>query len=139
MLRAIYEGSAPEMRQRIAARVQSAGRTDYLTILAGMDYRSRVEEVNPSEAALLIRVLAENREYERLWPLAPELALPFSLEIIQILDENSWRPAGEADQPVFDELVRLSQQPILLAGPRAHPHPAAGSFARHVESKGPDQ
>lgn len=117
MLRAIYEGSPPEMRQRIAARVQAARRTDYLTILAGVDYRSRVEKVNPSEAALLIRVLTENREYERLWRLAPDLALPFSLEIIQILSRANWRPPGEADQGVYDELVRLSEQPILLSGP----------------------
>jgi WD40 repeat protein len=117
MLRAIYEGSSAELRQRIAARVQVAGRTDYLTILAGVDYRTRVEQVNPNEAALLIRVLDKNGEYQRLWQLAPELALPFSLEIIQILAKNAWRPAEEADQPVFDELVRLSRQPILLSGP----------------------
>ncbi len=117
MLRTIYEGSVPEMRQRIASRVQSAGRTDYLTILAGVDYRARAEKVNASEAALLIRVLAGNREYERLWRLAPELALPFSLEIIQLLAKNAWRPAGEADLAAYDELVRLSRLPILLSGP----------------------
>lgn len=117
MLRAIYEGSTPELRQRIAGRVQAAGRTDYLTILAGVDYRSRVEQVNPNEAALLIRVLTNNHEYERLWQLVPELALPFSLKIMHTLADNGWRPAGEADQLVYDELVRLSRQPILLAGP----------------------
>lgn len=117
MLRTIYEASVPEMRQRIASRVQAAGRTDYLTILAGVDYRARAEKVNASEAALLIRVLDENREYERLWRLAPELALSFSLEIIRLLAKHSWRPSDEADQAAYNELVRLSRLPILLSGP----------------------
>lgn len=121
MMRAIYEGSQehtpdgkPGLRRRIAERVQAAGRTDYLTILTGVDYRSRADEVSPGEAALVIRVLAENREYNRLWALAPELALPFSLEIINILRQNGWRPQAEADQQVFDDLLLLSQQPVQL-------------------------
>lgn len=117
MLRAVYEASQPALRRRIAAQVQAAGRTDYLTILAGVDYRSRAEQVDDSEAELLIRVLAENGEYERLWRLAPELALPFSLRIIHILAENNWQPADELDAQVYRELVQLSQQPIQLAGP----------------------
>ncbi len=114
MLRAIYAASPADLRQRIAGRVQAAGRTDYLTILAGVDYRARSEEVNASEAALLIRVLAENHEYQRLWTLVPELALPFSLEILRILDEQHWQPAGELEQQVFSELAVLSRQPIQL-------------------------
>lgn len=114
ILRAIYETSQPDLRQRIASRVQAAGRTDYLTILAGVDYRSRAERVNPTEAALMIRILAENREYTRLWSLTSELALPFSLQIVQLLRDQGWQPADEADQALFAELVELSNQPILL-------------------------
>ncbi|MBE0696289.1 MAG: hypothetical protein IH586_05140, partial [Anaerolineaceae bacterium] len=69
IMRTIYEASPVEMRQRISTGVQAAGRTDYLTILAGVDYRSRADEVNPNEADLMIRILAENSEYERLWSL----------------------------------------------------------------------
>ena len=117
MMRAIYEASPIELRQRIAAKVQSAGRTDYLTILAGVDYRARAEDVGASEAALLVRVLAENREYSRLWTLAPELALPFSLDIIRILHKNGWKPESEADWPIFEALVDLTKQPIQLNTP----------------------
>jgi hypothetical protein len=121
LLRAIYEASPsrsedgrPNLRHRIAAQVQAAGRTDYLTILAGVDYRERAEQVTPGEAALLVRVLAENHEFSRMWRLAPELALPFSLEILQILSEQSWRPETESDHLFFDELTQLARQPVLL-------------------------
>jgi WD40 repeat protein len=120
MMRAIFEASSTEMRQRITAGVQFARRTDYLTILAGVDYRSRANEVNPNEAALMIRILAENGEYQRLWNLASELALPFSLEIMRILAESSWRPLNEIDIPVFEELSQLIRQPILIDGPELH-------------------
>ena len=117
MMRAIYETSSPDLRQRIAARVQTAGRTDYLTILAGVDYRSRAEEVNPAEADLLVKILAENQEWDRLWRLAPELALPFSVQIVQTLVAAGWQPRDELDQPVFAELASLAAQPLLLGGP----------------------
>jgi WD40 repeat protein len=113
IMRAIYEASPLEMRQRISTGVQTAGRTDYLTILAGVDYRSRADEVNPNEADLMIRILAENGEHERLWSLVTEFALPFALKIMHILVEKSWRPENEIDRGVFDELAQLIQQPIL--------------------------
>jgi len=117
MMRTIYEASPAEMRQRIAAQVQSAGRTDYLTILTGVNSRARAEAVSPSESALMIRILTGNREYARLWSLITDVSLPFALEIMHILLENQWRPESEADAAVFDELSRLSRLPVLLAGP----------------------
>jgi WD40 repeat protein len=116
MLRTIYDASPNELRQRIAARVQNAGRTEYLTILAGVDFRARATRVDHNEADLMIRILAQNREFERLWSLAPELALPFSLEIVRILVENNWQPGRDNDRAVFAELAGLAHKPILLAG-----------------------
>lgn len=116
MMQTIYESSPKELRQRIAARVQDAVRTDYLTILAGVDYRLRATSVNPDEAGLMIRILSQNREYQRLWSLAPELALPFSLEILRILVKNNWQPDRESDRPIYAELAKLVNQPILLTG-----------------------
>jgi hypothetical protein len=117
MMRAIYETGSTQLRQRIATRVQSAGKTVYLTILAGIDYRSRAEAVNPAEASLLIRILQENNEWERLWRLAPELALPFSHQIIQSLDQAGWQPSDEMDRQAFSDLCKLARQPMLLEGP----------------------
>lgn len=116
MLQTIYESSPNELRRRIAAQVQTAGRTEYLTILAGVDLRVRATRVNPDEAGLMIRILSQNREFERLWSLAPELALPFGLEIIRTLVRNNWQPEKEVDRALFSELAHLANQPILLNG-----------------------
>lgn len=118
LMRTLYETGATELRQRIAGRVQVAGKTPYLTILAGFDYRSRADTVNPAEADLLVRILIENAEWERLWRLAPELALPFSLQIIQALAQAGWQPSDEIDQQALAELKVLASQPMLLAGPQ---------------------
>lgn len=117
ILRAVYEAGAPELRQRIAARVQAAGKTAYLTILAGIDLRSRAQSVNAAEASLLVQILAGNAEWERLWRLAPELALPFSLQIVQALAAADWQPDDEIDRQYFGELRALAGQPMLLGGP----------------------
>lgn len=117
LMRAIYEASNSELRQRISAAVQSAGRTDYLTILAGVDYRSRAEQVTESEASLLVKILAENEEWERLWLLAPELAIPYSKQIMEILVQAEWLPRDEIDLQVFVELAQLIREPMLLSGP----------------------
>jgi len=115
LMRIVYEGAGHDLRQRIAAQVQAAGRTPYLTILAGMDYRSRADEVNPNEAALLIRVLAQNKEWNRLWALAPELALPFSVRIVQILADAGWQPEDELDRQAFSEMVELARRSMILS------------------------
>ena len=117
LMRAVYEAAHHDLRQRIAARVQAAGRTPYLTILAGIDYRSRADEVNPNEAALLIRVLAQNQEWGRLWALVSELALPFSIHILQILAQSRWQPPDELDRQTFAELAAFSAKPLLVSGP----------------------
>jgi WD40 repeat protein len=116
LMRAIYEASSHEVRRRIADRVQTAGRTDYLTILAGVDYRARAEEVSEREAELLISILSENREYARLWALASELALPFGIKIVNILAAAGWHPSNEIDQTIFADLTQLANQPIWAAG-----------------------
>ncbi len=114
ILRAVYEASPVEMRLRISTGVQAAGRTDYLTILAGLDYRSRSEEVTGSAAELMIRILAENREYARLWSLITEFALPYGIKIMRILVEQGWRPENEIDRAVYADLERLVHQPMLV-------------------------
>ena len=117
LMRAVYEAAHHDLRQRIAARVQAAGRTSYLTILAGIDYRARADEVNPNEAALLVRVLAQNQEWARLWALVPELALPFGIHIMQVLNQSGWQPPDALERKTFEELAGLSRQPFLTSGP----------------------
>lgn len=136
MMRAIYEASPTKMRQRISASLQSAGRTEYLTILAGVDYRSRATEVNANEAELLIRILAENNEFQRMWTLVPELALRYSLMIMRILAEENWRPESEIDRPLFEELLQLLQRPMVFDQPGWEANLPAAIPRAHLKVKG---
>lgn len=117
MMRTIYEASLPAIRKRIAAGVQAAGRTEYLTILVGVDFRLRAPQVNPDEAALMVRVLTNNKEYNRLWELVTEFPLSNSVDILQFLISADWSPEDEMDLPVFEQLKAILKEPILLSGP----------------------
>ena len=135
-LRAIYEASTPKIcGSALRQSVQAAGRTDYLTILAGVDFRSRAETRSTlAKRSSMIRILAENREYERLWSLAPELALPYSLK-----SSRSWRRTNGSQSrsrpACFWELVEVSRQPILLNGPELiRSLPLAHSRAQRLKS-----
>src|SRR5262249_58941965 len=70
LLYAIHETATPPLRQRIAEKLRLAGRTDFLTILAGRDYRARAAAMSTGEVDFLVQMLARNREWERLWKLA---------------------------------------------------------------------
>ncbi len=114
LMRTYYETGSPELRQRIAAQVQSAGRTAYLSILTGMEVDSRNFQVTQTEAALMVRILIENHEWDRLWRLAPALTPSQSQSVIRALSQTSWQPEDELDRPVFAELATLAQKPMTL-------------------------
>jgi WD40 repeat protein len=107
LMRAIYETGAPELRQRIALQVQRSGRTPYLTILAGVDYRSRAADLAGDEAQLLVELLLANQEWARLWPLVHNLALPWSVRILQALANAGWQPESDAERREFATLAAL--------------------------------
>lgn len=116
LMRTVYEGAGYHLRQRITSLVQKVGRTSYLTILAGLDFRSRAVQVNPNESTLLIRVLAQNHEWNRLWALVTELALPFSIQIVQTLNKAGWHPENALDQKAYSELSEASNLSMVLSG-----------------------
>ncbi len=115
LMRAIYEISSTEVRQKIARQIQTSGRTSYLSILAGVDYRSPTATITEEEAQILIHTLAENQEWERLWGLTQALALPQAVQIVRLLAQNQWIPASEADAITYRKLVLLLQSPIALS------------------------
>jgi WD40 repeat protein/HEAT repeat protein len=116
LLNLVYQSSEIDIRQRILRKVQQAGRTDFLNILTGSDDRARAAHITPIESELLVRVLAANQEWERLWKLAQELALPNCIEIIHILVEKKWQPNSEAEVGVFAKLVQLSNEAMIFRG-----------------------
>ncbi|GAP18180.1 WD40 repeat domain-containing protein [Levilinea saccharolytica] len=100
------------LRQKIVRRVQEAGRVQYLTILTGSDFRSTAAVTSRDEASVMIRVLAANQEWEKLWRLIFEFNLSSGLEALQRLQRQHWLPAAPEDQLCFQQLLELSQQPM---------------------------
>jgi len=116
LLNAVYETSSAELRQRILRKVQQAGRTSFLNIVTGTDDRVRAARMTSIEAEMLVRVLSNNAEWERLWGLAQVLALPQSVEIVRKLSREHWQPAGALEQEIFTALARLSGSEMLYTG-----------------------
>ncbi len=112
LLRAFFAATTQRgLRQKIVRRVQEAGRVQYLTILTGADFRSSAAS-SRDEASVMIRVLAANQEWEKLWRLIFEFNLTSGLEALQRLQRQHWQPAVPEDQLCFQQLIELSQQPM---------------------------
>jgi hypothetical protein len=116
LLNAVYETSSPELRQRILRRVQQAGRTNFLNIVTGTDDRTRAARMSSIEAQLLVRVLSNNAEWERLWGLAQALALPLSVEIVRLLGQKNWQPREPLEREIFATLTKLAAGEMLYTG-----------------------
>ncbi|MDR3577284.1 MAG: hypothetical protein P4L50_25770 [Anaerolineaceae bacterium] len=114
LMRVIYETAEPVLRQRIAREIQASGRTSYLTILAGLDYHTRVSSYSSDETQTLVIMLAAAREWQKLWDLAFELALPWAVKIVQTISAAAWMPVNTEDQSILLKLIDLAAHPLVL-------------------------
>ncbi|GAB4448809.1 MAG: hypothetical protein Fur0044_44460 [Anaerolineae bacterium] len=109
LLRTVYQSAAPALRQRLLERMRQAGRTEFLPIITGSDYRTRLAEMEAGEFDLLAHTLTLNREWPELWALTFEAPFRWSRQIIKTLAGEQWRPAQSAEQMLFDHLAALVQ------------------------------
>lgn len=114
LLNHVYDGANQELRVRILRKIQQAGRTDYLTIVTGTDYRAKTAAITPIEAQFIIQTLTDKKEWERLWGLALELHFSAAIEIVRILQPTGWLPADAAGQELFRHLAVLCENEITL-------------------------
>lgn len=110
LLRVVYQGAAPALRQRLLERVRRAGRTEFLPIITGSDYRDRLGEMQAGELDLLAQTLAANREWSELWALVFEAPFQWSRRMVRTLSEQQWQVPTVEEQVLFDHLA-------VLAGP----------------------
>jgi len=108
LLVTIYASASADLRQRIITKLRAAGRTHYLRILAGGDYRSRVTVMTSSETEFLVQMLAEKEEWTKLWDLTFDVPLHWSLRILRILGGSGWQPQAGDDRVLYRELVPLA-------------------------------
>jgi WD40 repeat protein len=117
LMRVIYETASPAVRQRIAREIQASGKTSYLTILAGLDYHSRITSYSSDEVQTLVDMLTSAREWQKLWDLAFELALPWSVKIVRTLTNTNWLPIQTEDQSILEKLKILANSEVALDDP----------------------
>ena len=114
LLRTAYESSDAPLRQRIREKLRAAGRIDFLTVIAGEDYRLRAAEMSAGELELLIPMLTTNEEWAILWKLVSEVPFNWSVRIVRALAHSGWRPGLGDDQAVFEELASLAAQDLVM-------------------------
>jgi hypothetical protein len=112
-LLSVYETADQTLRNRIVKQLRASGRTDFLTILAGNDFRKRAGTMSSEEIDFLIKMLSRNREWEKLWGLVFDLPLMWSLNVVKLLDKQQWQPASELDRNLLQELIALALAEIV--------------------------
>ena len=108
LLSTAHRAAPPELRRRIADKLRAAGRTDFLTVLAGADYRSQAADMTALETDVLVQMLTEHREWGKLWQLAFEIPLSHSSQIVKSLNRAGWQPARGDEQHLLAELGALA-------------------------------
>jgi WD40 repeat protein len=114
LLRMAYAAADGPLKQRIREKLRATGRTDFLSIVAGEDFRDRITKMASSEIELLVQTLATNREWAKLWELAFEVSFVRSVRIVDTLARNTWSPERDDDKAIFLELTSLAQQGLLM-------------------------
>ena len=112
-LLSVYETADQTLRNRIVKQLRASGRTDFLTILAGNDFRKRAGTMSSEEIDFLIKMLSRNREWGKLWGLVFDLPLMWSLNVVRLLDKQQWQPASELDRNLLQELIALATAEIV--------------------------
>ncbi|MCP4538601.1 MAG: hypothetical protein GY832_15820 [Chloroflexi bacterium] len=110
LLRAAYAMADAELRRRIQRRLRAAGRTDFLTVIAGDDYLDRAAEATHAELELLVQTLITNSEWPLLWKLVFEVPFTWSVRIVTMLTDSGWTPDRGEDPVVLSELISLTRQ-----------------------------
>ncbi len=111
LLRATYTAAVPGLRRRILLKLRVAGRTDFLTVVAGGDYVDRAAEATYAELELLVQTLVSNGEWAILWKLVFETPFSWSARIVMLLADSGWRP-DEREQAIFADLAALAEQDL---------------------------
>jgi hypothetical protein len=107
LLAAVHESADEPLRRRIVERLRSSGRPDFLTVLAGRDFRVRLGRMQGDEAEVLVRILTEYQDWGRLWNLVFELPLRLSVGVMCRLTRVDWQPGREDERAAFARLREL--------------------------------
>ncbi len=112
MMRAVYEVAALPLKARITHQVQISGKTDDLAILGGLNISHQSGPITTQEIDLMVRLLNQNQEWNRLWKLVFELPISWSISVLRLLAQTSWLPSDTSDKEVYARLTAFVQQEL---------------------------
>ena len=110
LLRAAYAAADERVRRRVRETLRAAGRTEFLTVIAGKGYDARAAEMGPEELDLLMGTLVANAEWPELWDLVCEVDFCRSAGIVETLHGAGWRPEDGESGALFGSLVSLVEE-----------------------------
>jgi WD40 repeat protein len=110
ILRAVYLTASPELQKRIIHKIQVSGKSAYLNILLGSETSFETTPIREDESELAIRLLANNKEWEKLWKLSFQLTFRWSKQIITLLTQEGWQPDQEDERLIFTKLKSLTNK-----------------------------
>jgi hypothetical protein len=110
LLAIAYQAANTELRYRLVEKIRRSGQTSYLNIIK--DYHITANAA-PVEIEMLIEMLVENKQWEKLWQLALSFDLEGSIAAIQKLSQAGWRSKQNSTQVIFEQLRTLASGPLL--------------------------
>ncbi len=113
LLRAAYESADATVRQRVREKLRLTGRAEFLTVVVGQDAVSRVAAMTPDELEFVVGMLRSYQNWERLWRMAFETSLLWSVRILEILMGAGWQPA-EGERELLAGLWALREAGLLM-------------------------
>ncbi|MFP4346188.1 MAG: hypothetical protein ACLFU8_15940 [Anaerolineales bacterium] len=109
LLRMAYTVAGESVRRRVREKLREAGRTDFLSVIAGQDYRAQAAEMAPGELDLLMQTLTANREWPELWDLLFEVSFSRSARIVEALAGAGWQPEDGKERALLASLVAFAR------------------------------
>ncbi len=115
ILSTLYQSADAPLRERIKNQVRQAGRAEFLPIISGPNVRLRLRSMDAADFKIMVQVLSERQEWERLWALIVELPPALGISVVQRLAAQGWQPQAGDEQKIFQQLVAQASEPALKA------------------------
>ena len=115
LLRTAHRLASANLRRRIAEKLRTTGRTEFLTVMAGADYYSRAGEMSETEIDVMVHMLSEQEEWAKLWKVASELPFVWALRIVRRLKEADWQPENTDEVALLQTLKHIADGDMLTS------------------------
>lgn len=109
LLQSVYKTGDKELREQIAEKARQSGRLEFIEVIAGGKQKRQLAEMTEAEWKVVLAVLSQNKQWEKMWWLAQAAPTEWSLRLLQQLNLVEWFPREIGERTGFEELLRLAQ------------------------------